>query len=133
LGDDHFHSRGDEERLNLHVDEPGQGSGGVVGVQGAEHQVTGQSGADGDVGGFAVADFPDHDDIGILAQNVAQGAGEGEADLAVDLGLVDALDLVFDRILDRDDAAAGGIDLADKGGEGGGFPGTGGPVTRMMP
>jgi hypothetical protein len=51
--------------------------GGVAGVQGAEHQVTGFRGGDGERDGFEVAHFPDHDDIGVFAQGGAQGGGEG--------------------------------------------------------
>src|SRR5690606_14984798 len=42
-GDD---GRGDEERLNAHVDHTRNGGRRVVGVQRAEHKVTGQSGLD---------------------------------------------------------------------------------------
>ena len=55
--------------------------GRVVGVEGGEDQVAGQGGADRDVGRLPVADFADHDDVGVLAQDVAQRAGEGEPDL----------------------------------------------------
>ena len=46
---------------------------------------------------------PTQDDVGILAQDRAQRAGERQLDLLVDLRLVDAGDLILDRILDRDD------------------------------
>ncbi len=57
--------------------------GRVVGVQGGEHQVAGQRGLDGDLGGLVVADLADHDDVGVLAQEGAQRGGEGQADLLV--------------------------------------------------
>ena len=73
--------------------------GGVVGVQGGEHQVAGQRGLDGDLRGLQVADLADHDDVRVLAQEGAQGAGEGEPDGLVDRDLDDALDVVLDRVL----------------------------------
>jgi hypothetical protein len=54
-------------------------------VQRAEDQVAGERRADGDFGGLLVADFADHDDVGVLAQDVAQGRGEGEPDLGLDV------------------------------------------------
>ena len=51
--------------------------------------MAGQRGVDGDVGGLAVADLADHDDVRVLAQDVPQARGEGQPDLRVDLDLVD--------------------------------------------
>ena len=48
LGDDAVEGAADEERLDTHFDEPVRGRGGVVGVQGGQHQVAGQGGLDGD-------------------------------------------------------------------------------------
>ena len=87
--------------------------------------MAGEGGADGDVGRLAVADFADHDHIGILAQDVPQGAGKRQADLGADLHLVRSGDFVLDRILDGDDAQVGGIDLAQEGVERGGLAGAG--------
>ncbi len=64
--------RGDEERLDAHVDEAGDGAGGVVGVHGGEHEVAGERGLDRDLGGLLVADLADHDDVGVLAEEGAQ-------------------------------------------------------------
>jgi hypothetical protein len=44
--------------------KPCDGAGGVVGVQRAEHQVPGEGGLRGEAGGFGVADFADHQDVG---------------------------------------------------------------------
>jgi hypothetical protein len=75
----------------------------VVGVQRRHHEVAGLRGLHRDLRRFRVADFAKQDDVGVLPQNRSQRAGEGELDLLVDLRLVYARDLVFDRILDRDD------------------------------
>ena len=47
--------------------------------------------------------------------------GEVEPDLRLGLDLVDALDLVFDRVLDGDDLDPGGVELAQRGVQRGGL------------
>ena len=75
----------------------------VVGVDGGEDEVAGERGVDGDMRSFLVSDFADEDLVRIVAQNSAQAAGEGETLFLVDRNLGDALELIFDRIFDRDD------------------------------
>src|SRR5882724_4716973 len=65
--------------------------------------MAGQCRVDGDLCGFAVADFTDHNDIRILADERAHRRGEGQPDRRLDLRLVDARNLVFDGILDGKD------------------------------
>ena len=45
---------------------------GVVGVEGAQDKVACQRCLDGNFRSFRVADLPDHDDVGVLTQDVAQ-------------------------------------------------------------
>jgi hypothetical protein len=40
----------------------------VVGVDGGEDEVAGESGVDGDLRGFLIADFADENFVGIVAQ-----------------------------------------------------------------
>ena len=49
----------------------GDGFRRVVGVQRAEHEVAGHGGADGDIGGFRVADLAHEQDVDVLAQRGA--------------------------------------------------------------
>jgi hypothetical protein len=123
LGEDGFDRGGDEEGFDAHIDEAGEGGRGVVGVEGAEDEVAREGGADGDFGGFEVADFADHDDVGILAEDMAEAHGEGEADIGADGDLVDAFEFVFDGFFDGDDSFLDGVDGAEEGVEGGGFAG----------
>ena len=97
---------GDQVVLQPHVAQPGDAGGGRVGVQRGQHQMPGQRRLHGDLRGLQVADFADHDHVRILAQDRAQQAGEGQADLRLDLDLVDAAQLVLDRVLDGDHLAA---------------------------
>ncbi len=46
------------------------------GVESGEDEVTGFGGAEGELGGFFVADFADHDDVGVLTKGGAEGSGE---------------------------------------------------------
>ena len=53
--------------------------------------------------------------IGILAEDMSQAHGEGEADIGADGDLVDALEFVFHRFLDGDDTFLDGVDGAEEG------------------
>ena len=82
--------------------------GRVLGVQGGEHEVAGLG--RGERGGdrLEVAHLADEDDVGVLAQDVLEGVGEGVGVLP-HLPLVDHGHLVLveelDRVLDRHDVA----------------------------
>src|SRR5271170_6109542 len=119
--------RGDEiVGFDAHVDEAADDVRAVVGVHGGEDQVAGERGVDGDLRGFLVANFADHDFIGVVTQDGAQAAGKGEAFLFVDGNLGDAADLIFDGIFDGDDFVFVVFDFVDGGVERGGFAGAGG-------
>jgi hypothetical protein len=45
-------------------------------VQRAEDQVAGERGLGGELGGFGVANFADHQDVGVLPQQRAQGVAK---------------------------------------------------------
>ena len=62
-----------------HVDDPVDGLGGVVGVQGGEDQVAGLGHGEGDLDGLEVAHLADEQDVGVLAEGRAQGPLEGGA------------------------------------------------------
>ncbi len=98
----------------------------VVGVNGGENQVAGERGIDGDLRGFLVANFADHDFVRVVAQDGAQAAGKGEAFFFVYRNLGDAADLIFDGIFDGDDLVFVVLDFVDGGVERGGFAGAGG-------
>ena len=117
--------RGHHERLDPHVDQPGDRGGGVVGVQGGKDQVAGEARLHGDLGGLGIADLADHDDVRVLAEDGAEPVGEGEIDLRVDLDLAHPLQLVLDRVLDGDDVLLRRVDLVQRGIEGGGLAAAG--------
>src|SRR5712692_8258719 len=84
--------------------------------------MTGLRGLEGDFGGFSVPNFPDHDDIGVLPQNRAEGLGEGESGFRIHLNLVNALQHVLHRVLNRNDVDAGRAELVERRIKGCGFP-----------
>src|SRR5690606_26123404 len=125
LGQDAVDGGGEQVVLDAHVQQAGDAAGGDVGVQRAQHQVAGQRGLDGDARGLEVAHFADHDDVRILAHDAAQRVGEVQPDLRPGLDLVDALDLVFDRVLDGDDLDVRRVEPAQRGVQRGGLAGAG--------
>jgi hypothetical protein len=93
-----------------------------TGVQGREHKVAREGGAHGEVGGFLVTDFADQQDLWILAEEVADGIGEGESPGFVDFGLHHAGNDDFHGIFDGDEVASGfGGQFEEGGMTGGGF------------
>ncbi|MNS74569.1 hypothetical protein D3C72_1080500 [compost metagenome] len=96
-------------------------------MQRCQHQVTGERGLNGDLRGFEIADFANHDDVRVLTQDRAQGLGKGQVDLGVDLCLADAGQFIFDRVFHRHDVALAGIELAQRGIQRGGFARARGP------
>src|SRR5438067_10757120 len=68
---------------------------------------------DSDLCRLEVAYFTDHDDVGIVAQKRAQCAREAQPDLWLDLDLVDALQMIFDRIFDRQNLFVAGVDFRE--------------------
>ena len=96
-------------------------------MQRAQHQVTGESRVDGDVGGFAVTDFADEDDVGVLTHDGAEARAERHADLFVHLHLAEAGRLVFDGVFDGDDLFLVVVQLVDHAVERGRLAASGGP------
>src|SRR5215468_935286 len=80
--------------------------------------MAGERGANGGARSLHVAHLADHDYIRILAQNGAQTMNEIEPDRRLDLHLVDALELVFDRVLDREYLAFDRVQDLQRGVEG---------------
>ena len=115
LGEDAVERGADEEGLDPHLDETGDGARGVVGVQGREHEVTGEGGLDGDLGGLVVADLTEQHDVGVRPQDRPQRPGERQPGLGIGLHLVDAGQAVLDRVLDRDHVDLGLVDQVQRG------------------
>jgi len=87
--------------------------------------MAGQTGLHGNFRGLAVADFADHDNIGILPQNRPQTLGESHFHFGVNLGLADAVQIKFDGVFHRQNIARAFVQPVDYGVQTGGFTGTG--------
>ena len=87
-------------------------------------KVAGEGGVDGDLSGFLVANFADHDFVGVVAQDGTQPAREGKSLFFVYGNLGDAAHLIFDGIFDGDDLVFVVFDFVDGGVEGGRLAGT---------
>ena len=74
-------------------------------------------------GGFEIANFSDHDDVRILAQNSAQAACECHFNACVNLRLADAIEVVFDGIFNGEYVATFVVQACQAGIQGGGFTG----------
>ena len=55
---------------------------------------------------FKIANFTNHDDVGVLSQNGAQSLGEGQVNLRVDLCLSHTCQFIFDGVFHCHDVAA---------------------------
>ncbi len=121
LGHDADHGGGDQIGRHAQVRQPGDRRGGVVGVQGGEHQVAGERRLDRHVRGGQVADLTDHDDVRILAQHRLDALGEAHLDVGLHLHLIEAGLHHFDRVLDGADVHFAGGQLLEGGIERGGL------------
>src|ERR1043165_7976439 len=98
-------------------------------MESGQDKMAGLGGLHGGVNAFAVTDFTDENDIGILAHGVADAVGEGigiDAHFAL-LELAEIiLENVFDGIFDSYDPEGGCfVDLLDERADGGAFALTG--------
>ncbi len=95
-----------QKRFDSHVDQAGNRARGVVGMERAQHQMSGQCCLDRDFSRLEVADFADHDDVGVLPEERSQAGCKREADIVLYLSLIDAEEVVFDRIFGGHDIYA---------------------------
>ncbi len=107
LGDHDIHRRGDEELLHPHVGEAGNDAHGIVRVERREDEVARERRMHRELGRLLVAYLADHDDVGVLAENLAESRGEVVPDLRAHLRLVDTLDEVLDGVFEAHDIHIG--------------------------
>ena len=98
-------------RFNPHIHQSRKRPRGVIGVESAENQMSRQRGLHGNLRRFLVTNFTNEDHVRIMPQNGPQPASKGQPGFFRDLNLVDAAQLIFDRILDGDDLANIIVDL----------------------
>src|SRR3989344_3037354 len=118
---------GDDVRLYAEVNQARHGSGGVVRVQGGKDQMSRQGGVHGGLGGLQIPDLAHENYVGVLAQDGPESRGEVVSFLGVRLRLGDSGDVVFNRVLNRDDFYLRREDFFDESVQGRGFAGPGRP------
>src|SRR5947209_11558164 len=127
LRQDRIQGGNEAEQIDVHVHEAADHVEYVVRVDGGENEVARERGLHSDVGRLRVAYLAHHDLVGVVPQDGAQPARDGEPLLLVDRDLQHAGELVFHRILDRDDLVLAVVDFRDGGVERGGLAAAGGP------
>ena len=90
-------------------------------MHGGQNQVAGQGRIDGDFSGFSIAQLANNNDIGVVAQYRAQDMGKAQTNGGIDGNLIDAINLVFHRVLNRDQLAGRRIQPVEGTGERGGL------------
>ena len=109
-----FDRRRNEKRFDTHVDHAGIRPGGIVGMKGTENQMAGQRGLDCILGRFEVTNFPDKDNIGVVTQDGAEACVERQPNLGMNLNLINAVELVFNRVFGRDDFDIVTLDFVER-------------------
>src|SRR3989338_6788773 len=94
-------------------------------MQGGKNQMSGKGGVDCRIGGFSVTDFSDQYYIGILADDSAEAVGKIISFFRVNLRLLYAGKVVFDRVLDGNDFYFRRVDFSQKRVKRGSFSGAG--------
>ncbi len=103
-----------EERLDAHVEQARRRRHRVVRVQRAENQVARERGVDRDFGRLQIANFADQDHVRVVPQKAAELPCERQADLRQNLRLVDAVQVILDRVFDRQDLQFRTDDLLER-------------------
>ncbi len=102
-------------------------------MQSAEDQVAGQRGLDAHFGRLRVAHFAHQNDIGRLPQHGPNDASEVQPNGVLDFHLVDTRQIIFHRVLRRDDLAVWRVHFVQCRVERGGLAGTGRPGHQENP
>lgn len=105
------------------VDDSFNGGRRAVGVKRRKDQMSGLSRGEGNLDGLEIPHFSHQNDVRVLPEGPAEGAGEGSA-VASDFPLVDDAFVMLvqelDRVLQGDDMGGpAGVDVVDHGGQGG--------------
>src|SRR3989344_5787153 len=82
-------------------------------MESREHEVARERGLNSDIGGFAVANLADHDNIGILTHNRAETLGKGVL-LSRNLCLYNTVEMILNGIFNSDYFYFWCMNLAEK-------------------
>jgi hypothetical protein len=111
LGDHAAQGAGNQVGMNAKVFQGSDRTWRVHGVQRAKELLASEGRPHRHYGGLYVADFPDHQNVGVLMEYGTQTTRKRQPRLDIDFDLIDAGKLVFDRIFDNDDIVGENIHL----------------------
>ncbi len=94
-------------------------------MQRRKDQVSRQRRLNADLGGFQVPDLTDEDDVRVLTEEAAQGAGKRQTDVRADLRLNDPVDVVLHGVLGGKNLHVRLVELRESGIKGRGFAAAG--------
>ena len=114
LRHDGLNRRGDEERLDAHVNQTRNRARSVVGVQRREDQVSCQRRLNRDFGDFLITDFTDQNDVRRLTKHRPEDLRESQSDVLANLALIDSFELIFDGIFSGDDLLVGAVEDVER-------------------
>src|SRR5436309_14661684 len=89
--------------LDAHIQKPPDHVDDVICVYSRENQMARESRLNSDLRCFFVANFADHDLVQIVTQNRTKNTREGQTFLLVDRDLSNAMQLILNRVFNRDD------------------------------
>ena len=95
--------------------------------------MAGQANLNGDLRRLQIKDFPDHHNVGVMAQHRPQARGKSQSDSRIYLNLCHAFELIFDRVFNRDDFICSRVDLMQTRIKCCGFPASGGAGDKNNP
>src|SRR5204863_9479168 len=101
------HRRRNQKRRDAHIVEARDSAGRDITVHRAKHLDTGERVLYGDFRSLGIANFTDHDNVRVLAQNRSERVAEGQANVFFSRNLIDALQLEFHRVFDGHDVVFG--------------------------
>ncbi len=87
-------------------------------MESTEPEVPGKGSSNSYVGRFRVTDFPNHDNVGVLSQDLTQSTGEVKSDFSIHLRLIYPGNLVFDWILHSHNSSFGLVNASNEGSKG---------------
>jgi hypothetical protein len=115
---------GDQERINFHIHQAADNTDSIIGVNGGEHEMARERRLHRHLRRNFVAALTDHDHVRILAQHGAETAGECEANIFIDLSLVNAFEALLNWVFDGHNIPPNPVNTSEAGVECCGFAGT---------
>src|SRR3989344_8948358 len=113
LGYRNIQSRRNEEGVHPHIDQSRDYAGGIIGVEGRKHNVTGKRGLHRELCRFFIPNLANHDNVGVLAENGTETARKSIFDLGTHLALIDTVHVVLYWIFQADNVITFAVEFME--------------------